>query len=35
MGQERMTELALMHMDDISNIFAGQHQCRMLFADIS
>ena len=42
MGQERMTGLALMHikygmklnLDDIINIFAGQHQRRMLFADI-
>ena len=41
MGQERMTGLALMHikygmelnLDDI-NIFSGQHQRRMLFADI-
>ena len=41
MGQERMTGLALMHikygmelnLDDI-NIFLGQHQRRMLFADI-
>ena len=37
-----MTGLALMHikygmeltLDDIINIFAGQHQCRTLFADI-
>ncbi len=43
MGQERMTGLALTHikygmelnLDDIINIFAGQHQRRMLFADIS
>ena len=42
MGQERMTGPALMHikygmglnLDDIINIFAGQHQRRMLFADI-
>ena len=42
MGQERMIGLALMHikygmelnLDDIINIFAGQHQRRMLFADI-
>ena len=40
-GQESMTGLALMHikygmelnLDDISNIFAGQHQRRMLFAE--
>ena len=43
MGQERMTGLALMHikygmeqnLDDIINIFTGQHQRRMLFADMS
>ena len=42
-GQARMTGLALMHikygmelnLDDIINIFAGQHQRRMFFADIS
>ena len=42
MRQERMTGLALMHikygmelnLDDIIYIFAGQHQRRMLFADI-
>ena len=41
-GQERMTGIALVHikygmelnMDDIINIFAGQHHSRMLFADI-
>ena len=41
MGQERMTGLALVHikygmelnLDDIINIFAGQHQRRMLFAE--
>ena len=39
MGQERMIGLALVHirygmelnLDDIINIFAGQHQRRMLF----
>ena len=43
MGQERMTGLALKHikygmelnLDDIIIIFAGQHQRRMLFADMS
>ena len=42
MGQEIMTGLALMYikygmelnLDDIINIFAGQHQRRMLFSDI-
>ena len=42
MGQERMAGLALMHikygmelnLDDIINFFFGQHQPRMLFADI-
>ena len=42
MRQERMAGLALMHikygmelnLDDLINIFAGQHQRRMLFADI-
>ena len=42
MGQERMTGLAFLHikygmelnLDDIINNFAGQHQRRMLLADI-
>ena len=41
-GQERMTGIALtrirygivLNLDDIINIFAGQHQRRILFADI-
>ena len=42
MGQDRMTGLALMqikygmelNLDEIINFFSGQHQRRMLFADI-
>ena len=42
MEQERMTGLALMNikygmeqnLDDIINIFAGQHQRRILFLDV-